>query len=171
MGGISRGLFVGRFQPFHHGHFEVVKRLLKKHDEIVLVIGSAEEANTKDNPFTAGERMEMIRSAFGQRSRSRIIIVPVRDINDHSRWVDHVRAYVPHFDVVYSNNELVARLFRDAGCNVEPIEYVDRGTNEGRYIRELMKKGDDGWKRHVPDGAVKFIDRIDGTARLRAMNG
>ena len=58
-----RGLYIGRFQPYHLGHQAVLESISEEMDEIVVVIGSAQESHTIDNPFTAGERMEMISGA------------------------------------------------------------------------------------------------------------
>ena len=35
-----RALYVGRFQPFHNGHLEVVRHILSRADELILVIGA-----------------------------------------------------------------------------------------------------------------------------------
>jgi len=40
----KRGLFVGRFQPFHKGHLRAVKDILGKVDELVIVVGSLNTA-------------------------------------------------------------------------------------------------------------------------------
>jgi len=49
---VKRGLFVGRFQPFHLGHLGVVKDILNEVDELVIVVGSAQYSHRIDNPFT-----------------------------------------------------------------------------------------------------------------------
>ena len=61
---VTRGLFVGRFQPFHLGHLAAIKYVLKKVDELVIVIGSAQYSHRRNNPFTAGERLVMVRKAL-----------------------------------------------------------------------------------------------------------
>jgi len=165
----DRALFIGRFQPFHHGHQKVVERLLELYDEVIIAIGSAESSFTEDNPFSAGERVDMVRAAFTPSQLSRLVIIPVRDVNDHSLWVSHLKSYVPSFRVVHSNNPLVTELFDRAGVKVVPIEYVDRGLKEGKLIRELMAEGKDEWKRHVPEGCADFIESIKGAERLREM--
>ncbi|MEM4620366.1 MAG: adenylyltransferase/cytidyltransferase family protein, partial [Desulfurococcaceae archaeon] len=60
---VRRALLFGRFQPFHKGHVSIVKWALYEvgFDEIVFLIGMASENYTPRNPFTAGERIEMIR--------------------------------------------------------------------------------------------------------------
>ena len=63
---VNRGLYVGRFQPFHLGHLRAIKAVLKEVDEIVIVIGSAQYSHNSNNPFTAGERLVMIRRALAR---------------------------------------------------------------------------------------------------------
>ncbi|MEM0023032.1 MAG: adenylyltransferase/cytidyltransferase family protein, partial [Archaeoglobaceae archaeon] len=48
-----RALFIGRFQPYHLGHHEVVKKILEEVDELIIGIGSAQESHSLENPFTA----------------------------------------------------------------------------------------------------------------------
>jgi nicotinamide-nucleotide adenylyltransferase len=55
-----RGLFVGRFQPFHSGHEQLVESIAAEVEELVIGIGSADASHTRRNPFTAGERLVMI---------------------------------------------------------------------------------------------------------------
>lgn len=57
---VRRGLFVGRFQPFHLGHLMAIKDVLEEVDELVIVIGSAQCSHDVDDPFTAGERLVMV---------------------------------------------------------------------------------------------------------------
>jgi len=165
----DRALFIGRFQPFHHGHLAVVESLLAKHREVIIAIGSAECCSSDDNPFSAGERVEMIRASLLPKQLKRVIIIPVRDINNNSLWVSHLKSYVPGFSVVYTNNPLVGLLFSRSGTKVGRIKYVDRGLNEGKIIRALMSKGDKRWKRHVPSGACSSIESIGGIERMSAI--
>ena len=70
-----RGLYIGRFQPYHLGHQAVLEKIAEEMDEIVIVIGSAQESHTAENPFTSGERMEMIYAALGKGDlRKRCIV-------------------------------------------------------------------------------------------------
>ncbi|MEW6722726.1 MAG: nicotinamide-nucleotide adenylyltransferase [Candidatus Micrarchaeota archaeon] len=164
---MKRALFVGRFQPFHHGHFYAIKKLLKKYGEVIVVVGSSEDAFTTENPFTCGERIEMMRACFGKADLSRLVIVPVPDVNDNTIWVEHLLMHVPRFDEVYSNNALVKMLFSKHGILVRTIDYYDRGPKEGSHIRKLIGDGDSSWRKHVPKQAVGMLEQMDGEARLK----
>ena len=166
---VNRGLYVGRFQPFHLGHLGAVKVGLKEADELVIVIGSAQYSHNLNNPFTAGERLVMIRNAIHEAklSFSKLWIVPVPDVHLHMLWVSAVEGYTPKFTVCFSNEPLTKRLFSEAGYPVREIEFFDRKQYVSTLIREKMLQGDDSWKMLVPKSVADFIIEIDGVNRLR----
>jgi nicotinamide-nucleotide adenylyltransferase len=164
---MKRALFIGRFQPFHMGHYEAIKKLLRKYGEVVVVIGSSQESFSSENPLTCGERIEMIRSCFSKADLARLVIVPVPDVNDNRIWVDHLLMHLPPITDVYSNNALVKMLFSQHGVLVKPVKTYDRGEKEGTHIRKLMAENDRGWTKHVPKKAVSYLDLIDADKRIR----
>ena len=165
---VKRGLFVGRFQPFHKGHLEAIKDVLKEVDELGVVIGSAQYSHRKDNPFTAGERVTMIRKALEEAEipAARWWIVPVPDVHVHMVWVAEVVGYVPKFDVVYSNDPLTKRLFLEAGFKVKSFPLHKREVYSATEIRERILKGKE-WKTLVPKSVVNIIEEIGGVQRLQ----
>jgi bifunctional NMN adenylyltransferase/nudix hydrolase len=56
-------VLIGRFQPFHNAHLEIVKRATALCNKLVIVVGSARQPRTYKNPFTFEERSQMIRHA------------------------------------------------------------------------------------------------------------
>jgi len=168
---VRRGLYVGRFQPFHLGHLSVVKKILEEVDELVMVIGSAQYSHNADNPFTAGERLIMIRKALEEAGVDwgRVWVVPVPDVHLHMMWVAEVEGYTPKFNTVYSNEPLTKRLFTEAGYKVKNIPFYDRKVYSSTLIREKMVKGA-GWKKLVPRNVVALIQEIDGNNRLKDLH-
>jgi nicotinamide-nucleotide adenylyltransferase len=165
---IKRGIFVGRFQPFHLGHIAAIKDILKEARELIIVIGSAQYSHNINNPFTAGERLTMIRKALEEAGidYSRVWVVPVPDMHLHMMWVSAVEGYTPSFDVVYSNEPLTHRLFMEAGYKVKAIRFHERKLYSSTEIREKMLKGE-SWEKLVPKSVAAFIKEIDGVNRLR----
>lgn len=164
----TRGLYVGRFQPFHLGHLDAIKTVLKSVDELVIVIGSAQYSHNANNPFTAGERLVMIRHALQDAGvdHSRFWVVPVPDVHLHMLWVSALEGYTPRFDVVFSNEPLTRRLFMEAGYKVKNIRFFERKIYSSTLIREKMVK-DESWTTLVPKAVAEFIGEIDGVNRLR----
>jgi len=167
----KRGLYVGRFQPFHLGHLSAIREVLKEVDELVIVIGSAQYSHNVSNPFTAGERLVMVREAleeYGVDYRQ-VWIVPVPDVHLHMMWVSSLEGYTPNFDAVYSNEPLTRRLFTEAGYKVKPIRFFDRKLYSSTEIRERIVK-DEAWEKLVPKSVARFIKEIDGINRLKDLN-
>ncbi|MFB3765085.1 MAG: nicotinamide-nucleotide adenylyltransferase [Methanotrichaceae archaeon] len=159
-----RGLYIGRFQPYHLGHQAVIRKIAEEVDEIVIVIGSAQESHTQDNPFTAGERMDMIYKALDYL-RDRCFVIPLQDINRNAVWVSHLKSMVPKFDFVYSNNPLVVQLFTEAGIEVRKSPMYSRDIYSGTVVRRLMLECGD-WKARVPEPVASVIEDIKGVERL-----
>jgi len=167
----TRGLYVGRFQPFHLGHLEAIKKILEEVEELVVVIGSAQYSHNKVNPFTAGERLVMIRNALEEAKvdSSRVWTVPVPDVHLHMMWVSALEGYTPKFQIVYSNEPLTKRLFMEAGYRVKGVPFFERQLYSSTIVREKMLL-DDSWKTLVPKTVSEFILDIDGVNRVRDLN-
>jgi nicotinamide-nucleotide adenylyltransferase len=164
---VKRGLYVGRFQPFHLGHLSAVKTVLEEVDELVIVVGSAQYSHTKANPFTAGERLMMVHLALEEAGVdcTRVWVVPVPDVHLHMLWVSALEGYTPRFNAVYSNEPLTRRLFTEAGYKVKGIQFFERKVYSSTDIRAKMVNGED-WKKLVPKSVAAFITEIDGVNRL-----
>ncbi len=165
---VKRGLFVGRFQPFHMGHLKAVKDILEKLDELIIVVGSSQYSHRIDNPFTAGERVTMIRKTLEEEgiSPSRYWIVPVPDVHVHMIWVAQVIGYTPKFTVLYTNDPLTRRLFVEAGYEVKPVQFHKRELYSATEIRKRMLNGKN-WEKLLPGSVVRFIKEIGGLERLQ----
>ncbi len=161
-----RGLYIGRFQPYHLGHQAVLEKIAEEVEEILIVIGSAQESHTPENPFTGGERMDMIYAALGESNlRERSIVTPLQDIQRNSVWVSHLQSMVPRFDVVYSNNPLVIQLISEAGIQIRKSPMFQRDLYSGTAIRKLMREKCD-WSKLVPPAVAAFIEEKGGVERL-----
>ncbi|KZX76137.1 ADP-ribose pyrophosphatase [Oleiphilus sp. HI0009] len=88
-------VFIGRFQPFHNGHLQVVREGLEKARQLIILAGSAHQPRSTRNPWTIAEREAMIRGSVSQEESDRMHVAPLMDIvyNDES-WVRNVQATV-----------------------------------------------------------------------------
>lgn len=165
-----RGLVIGRYQPFHNGHLEIIREIMSDPEctELIIAIGSAQESHTKTNPFTAGERILMIDHALTEADLTSYFLIPLVDINRYAVWVSHVESLVPPIDIVYTNNSLTKQLFTERGYKVKLPKLYDRNKYSGTKIRELMLTGGD-WKSLVPPAVIKIINEIDGINRLKGL--
>ena len=164
----KRALFVGRFQPFHHGHLHAVRTIMEEAEELVIVVGSAQMSHEPDNPFTAGERIEMIQSALDASGigRHRYLLIPIPDAPAHRVWVSQVESQTPRFDIVYTNQPLTRRLLIEAGYEVRGMKMFKRNQYEATEIRRRILEGED-WSNLVPEEVYRIVREIDGEGRIR----
>ncbi|MCH8908103.1 MAG: nicotinamide-nucleotide adenylyltransferase [Candidatus Heimdallarchaeota archaeon] len=140
---ISRGLYVGRFQPPHLGHLEVIKDILTKHDEILIVVAAAQISHTVKNPLSAGERLLLLKTMLDNTKidPKTYWLIPAADIFDNLLWVHHISRLVPPFEVFYTNNPFTKLLFEDAGHKTANTSIFDREELEGSKIRGAIMNG------------------------------
>ncbi|MGI0049866.1 MAG: nicotinamide-nucleotide adenylyltransferase [Nitrososphaera sp.] len=168
---MTTGLFVGRFQPFHKGHLATVKFALGKVDQLVIVVGSAQKSHEPKNPFTAGERVRMIKETLDSEKvgAGRILIIPVPDVDVHSLWTRQVDMLVPKYDVVFANDPFTLMLFRERGVKTVEAPLVDRSEMQATEIRNKMAMGEK-WEGLVPAPVAKIIKEINGVERVKAIS-
>ena len=148
----------------------VLRDMVKRHPSVILGVGSAQYSHTPDNPFTAGERVEMAAGALREGGIDDFFVVPIEDINEHGRWVAHVESLVPRFSAVATNNPLNQRLFKERGYEVRTTPLYNRTRYSGTVIRKRMLLGKP-WRALVPEAVARVIDEIDGVSRLRQLAG
>ena len=164
-----RALVFGRFQPFHYGHLMVINWALSLFDEIVILVGMADESHTLQNPFTAGERIWMIREALRDEGidLTRIVTATIPTMSIYVGNALYVIKLVPPVEAIITRNPVTAQVFREAGLKVLVPPPYNRDIYRGSYIRELIIKGDERWRKLVPPVVAEIIDSIDGVSRLR----
>ncbi len=164
-------LFIGRFQPLHHGHIYVIKQILKSKKKIKIGIGSSQLSHTINDPFTSDERKMFIKKALQKRgiSSQRFTIYNIQDIYNAKKWVDHVISIVGEFDSVYTNSDWVRELFFDKGIKVEKKITIFKKHFNANNIRNLINKNDKKWKTLVPKEVVQLIEKFNGINRIKSL--
>ena len=85
-------VFIGRFQPFHLGHQEVVDKALTLANKVLILVGSANRSRSVRNPWNYEERKDMIDAVFENPD---IIIHPLDDFTyNDAGWSKSVREKV-----------------------------------------------------------------------------
>ena len=165
-----RGLMMGRFQPFHLGHLELVKQILKECDEIVIALTGSQFNYIQKDPFTSGERIEMIHLSLKENNvdLNRCLIVALENQFNISTWASYLKSSLPSFDKVYSGNEYVAMLLADSGYEVIKPNFHEREKFNASKIRSMISK-DENWEQLVPSGVSQIIKKINGVNRIKIL--
>jgi len=123
------GIFIGRFQPAHEEHMNIIGNMIKENDHSFILIGDSQKLTVRD-PFTYDERVSIIKEYFSaalpnhkgwadkslgrmeddveKLSFARIMDIP----GDNSAWVTNVKFTVKnlvkkHFEISKTNHFIV----------------------------------------------------------------
>jgi nicotinamide-nucleotide adenylyltransferase len=159
-----RGFVIGRFQPFHLGHRHLIEHIDDRVDRVIVGIGSADRSHSASNPLTSGERVRVVQDALDEMD-ARTYLIPIVDVDRDAMWVRHLETVCPAFDVAFTNNPFVERLFAEAGYEVRGTTLHNREEYRGAEIRRRMLEGEP-WEHLVPDVVASDLADIGVVDRL-----
>ena len=164
-------LFLGRFQPLHHGHIYMLNKILKGYKRIKIGVGSSQFSRTKINPFTYEERANFITSALNKRgiTSQRFSLYPIPDIFNASEWVNHVISIVGSFDTIFSNSDWVRQLFQNEGYTVGEKIGIFKKKYKASQVRKLISKDNRNWTTLVPKEVANLIKDYNGIERIKIL--
>ncbi|KAG2476199.1 MAG: Nicotinamide-nucleotide adenylyltransferase [Nitrosopumilales archaeon] len=165
-----RGLVMGRFQPFHLGHLELVKQVLSECGGVIIAVTGSQFNYIEKDPFTSGERIEMIHESLKEAEidLSQCYVVSIENQENNAMWASYLKTALPRFEKVYSGNDYVSMLLADSGFLVVPPKFLEREKYNASKIREFMSQEKD-WQSLVPQAVANVIKKIDGVARIQTI--
>ncbi len=176
---MKRALYIGKFQPFHLGHLDIVKQIASASDidEIIICIGSAQwnfknrnpERPWLDNFLTWQERKEIIERSLAGIVSKKVHILPVTDFlpkwgpDSTPQWFNYIKNHSPEFAVLYTNRKKEIELFGKEGfaTRTHLLKYNFSAT----MVREKMALKA-AWEPMVSPNAVETLRKFDAESRL-----
>jgi bifunctional NMN adenylyltransferase/nudix hydrolase len=162
---------IGRFQPFHNAHHELVKEALNHGETVLVIIGSAYKARNIQNPWTAEEREEMIRSALTDEEKARVKFFYVRDyFYTNNRWLTEVQRIV---------SEATDGVDDDQICDIGETSWfpqwkfikmrsLDRMPH-ATTVRGLYFTHDNAYKNNVSAPVAAYLENFKTTPTFKSL--
>ena len=163
---------MGRYQPFHLGHLDLAKQILEECDEVIIAITSSQFNYLQKDPFTAGERIQMIHNSLRDSSLdlTRFYIVALENQFNIATWSSYLKSALPAFDKVYSGNDYVSILLSDSDIVVNKPKFLDRTQYNATNIRQMIIDDDGDWKILVPKAVSELLVKINAKNRLNIIS-
>jgi len=151
---LEKCLFIGKFQPFHKGHYRVVELLKNSFKDVIIAIGSVQN----NFPFTLEEKKQMIYENTGIKK-----VITLEDLKEGHKyyrdWGGYVLEIIKDIDLVATGNESVKKDFYKHNL---PILWLPRYESiSGSKIRKQIAHGDFRWADMVTEQTKKIIEKSE----------
>jgi len=165
-------VLIGRFQPFHNAHLEIIKRATALTDNLVIITGSANQPRTYKNPFTSAEREQMIKAATGGLTLKIHIESNPDTIYNDQAWAVRIQSIVSRYRILGTRTAVIGHKKDDSSFYLDMFpqwEYVDVEEIEplsAVNIRDLYFKRDANMnfiKAVVPQTTFVYLDAFKDT--------
>lgn len=144
-------VFIGRFQPLHRGHLEVIGKGLGLAEHLIVLIGSAWQPRSVRNPWNYAEREAMVRACLAPGDDARVLTAPLMDVpyNDEA-WVRNVQSTVQGLVTAHHN----------APHRAPRIGLIGHSKDHSSFYLKLF-----------PQWGAEAVDNIDGLSATPIREG
>ena len=176
---------VGRFQPLHLGHVNLIKKAndLRNSEfpnlSLIIAIGSANKEQSIHDPWSAEERLEMIRNWF-EESLVSADVTTIPDIDDPPNWVSHAEKYHGKSGILVTSDEKLAELYARSKWKVNKVALSNRESLQGWRVRATIQMISTVDDKHairsilassIPDSVIDYLISNDSIRRLATLGG
>jgi len=164
---MKTGVYIGRFNPPQKGHMNIIKTLLRRVDKLIVVIGSAEKINEKENPFSGKERVKMMKAYLKEEGipECKVKIYTLRDKKSWKGAIDNLLKTCK-FDVLFTNKKIIMKKV-DNRIKIETFNRTGKsGRISGTRIRNAINK-DKEWEHLTGISVAGLIKKMNGIQRIK----
>ena len=172
---------IGRFQPLHKGHIQLIQTAFQHGKKVLVLVGSSHIAPTTKNPFSYELRRDMIKSEFPNVEVRPI----VDDLYNDQQWIASVHAAVEEFNpgtvCLVGHKKDQSSWYLDAFPKWKYIENSAIKDCDGTDIRntlfgiiafsksvpESIKKVIINWRDQNPDEFQRLVDEYHFLKKYR----
>jgi bifunctional NMN adenylyltransferase/nudix hydrolase len=160
-------IVIGRFQPFHNAHMELLNLALSIGDKVILIVGSHDKASDPRDPFSSRERHDIIESVLTPEQKDRIIVLPIRDyLYNENTWLIEIQQKVlditdrsKHVALVGHKSDITS-YYLDSFPDWEFINYKTQHKLHATGIRELYFTHDVSYRQYVPENVARWLEEF-----------
>lgn len=170
-------IFIGRFQPFHLAHYELVKIALEKAETAIVIIGSYKRAPSPKNPWSGEEREAMMRAALSAEENARIQVIHMRDyLYNDNLWLADLTQKVSE---IVGESESITLIGHDHDhssyylalfpqwklSKINNIDHLEHAST----IRYLYFTHDVGYKTYLHPKTAEYLEEFKDTEKFKLL--
>ena len=164
----KHGFCIIRCQPFHIGHDRLIKKMMEECENGTVLIASAQESGTLNNPLPYFTRKKMIQNVWRKsEAYNRLRIIGIKDANT-TPWNIHVLETIkkeqPELevpDIIYVGNLKEYTYFAN---DIKNVGVCSRTTQDfpflsGNMVRDMIELHDERYKEYVHKENIELIEK------------
>lgn len=164
-------VFIGRFQPLHNAHVEIIRKAAELADKVIVVVGSANQPRTFKNPFSYGEREYLIQDTY-EFGKPLIVESNYDTIYNDDAWAVRVQNIVAKHTTENSKVAIIGHkkdessFYLDMFPQWELVEVELIEELSASQIRELYFRKDfnpNFIRGVVPENVLKYLNKFSQT--------
>lgn len=129
------GIFIGRFQPLHNGHLNIIKQTLVENEFVIVIIGSKNK-NDDRNPYSYEIRKKFILTSI---SDQKLVIDGLDDYDDYEKWCNELNKVIIK-NIFFDLDQCKFRLYgpKKDESTQKYIDYVMKHSIINEYINSEL---------------------------------
>jgi cytidyltransferase-like protein len=170
---INVGVYVGRFNPIHLGHQEIINTMIYNHTlhHSILFVGSANARVDLRNLFTYKERRDFIKFLYPDLN-----VMPLADQANDSDWfeslidmIDAVFPFYHHINLYCGDLVDIANFPHEEKITIKVVPRYEGVTAAATDVRRAIMLEQKKVLRDLVDGRIAEEVYARGRYRLEAM--
>ena len=111
----------------------------------------------------------MIDLALKERKlQDNISIVPINDAKNHTEWIKSIKNAIGEYNLIFTNDELTEKLFKEDGTEVLNVSLLDRNELSATEVRKRLEL-DKEWESLVTPEIAQYLTEINAVERMKSI--
>lgn len=176
-------VYIGRFQPVHNAHVEILRRAANLGHQVICIVGSADQPRTFKNPFTSQERTTLLTSVMKElqeqldRSVTFVIEPNIDTMYNDTAWSVRIQEIVSRYTRKSDNIAIIGHVKDDSSFYLkmfpqwneilipELIEPLDATQIRDLYFNDNVNLN--FLSNVVPRSTLEFLQFFTGSDEYR----
>lgn len=166
-------IVIGRFQPLHIAHQEIIRLAISLGKKTIIILGSALKAPTPHDPFSSEEREEMISSLLSKEEKENIIFLPIRDyLYNENNWTVEIQQKIYDITECSESIGLVGHksdetsYYLDLFPTWKSINYKPNHSIHATDIRNLYFKHDNSYSQYLDKNIFGWLEDFKKSSKF-----
>nr|AIE95862.1 nicotinamide-nucleotide adenylyltransferase (nadM) [uncultured marine thaumarchaeote AD1000_70_G10] len=94
--------------------------------------------------------------------------MPINDARNHTEWIKSIKNTIGEYNLIFTNDELTEKLFKEDGAEVLNVPLQDRNELSATEVRKRLEL-DKEWESLVTPEIAQYLKEINAVERMKSI--